>query len=416
MLRTLMLLFSVVSLLSVKAQSDNSDRCEIKRIEDADRFEHWLHSKQSSSAINSATTYKIPVVVHVLHLGDPVGEGFNYSVARIESQIRTLNEDFRRKEGTPGFNSHPDGGDARIEFILAEVVPDGNPTDGIVRVDMNSVQHPPERTGDIITTCSAYSYWNPDQYLNIWCMDIGLPPGVFLGSARLPISDLEGLDTPGVDGDGVFINALNFGQGETNTDPNYDRGRTLTHEMGHFLGLLHTCGNRPCDQYSDYCEDTPAISSATNGCPNVKPVACDGRPAMIENYMDYSHDKCMNIFTNDQIARMHIVFENSPRRKSLVTSSAINRDVTGIPDDIVQRIRIYPNPATDKLYISVDGEDRSCNLEVTAHTLLGKMIFKKTFKTIEGEVEIPIAEVCEKIIILTIEGSTSSYKQLIMIN
>lgn len=411
----------VIGLLSANAQPNHNNRCEIRSIEDPARFEHWLHSKQIASGKLSDRTYKIPVVIHVLHLGEPVGEGFNYSAARIESQIRTLNEDFRRKEGTPGFNSHPDGGDPRIEFIMAQVDPDGNPTDGIVRVDMKSVHLPPG-TGDIITACSQYSYWDPDQYLNIWCMYIGPPPILFFGSGRFPVSDLEGLGGQSADGDGVFINAFNFGQGETNTVPNYDKGRSLTHEMGHFLGLLHTFGSinnsRQCDQYSDYCDDTPPIPFGTDGCPSVRPAACDSRPAMIENYMDYSYDVCMNIFTRDQIARMHVVLENSPRRKSLLTSPAIDRseDVTGIQDDIVHAFKIYPNPANDKLYISMDEKIRGSDIKVTAHTLLGKMVFKKTFKVIETEVEIPISDVYEKMMILTIEGPRSSFKQLVMIN
>jgi len=262
MLKVFVLAF--FGILSANAQSENYDRCEIRRIEDPNRFEHWLYSKRNGSTLKSPTLpYKIPVVVHVLHSGEPVGEGFNYSVARIESQIRILNEDFRRKEGTPGFNSHPNGGDSRIEFILAQIDPEGLPTNGIVRVDMDSVhlQPLPPWTGDIITICSRYSYWNPDQYLNIWCMDIGLPSGLYFGSGRFPVSDLEGLDTQSPDGDGVFINALNFGVGDTNAVPNYDKGRSLTHEMGHFLGLLHTFesfnNNGECGEHGDYCDDTP---------------------------------------------------------------------------------------------------------------------------------------------------------------
>jgi hypothetical protein len=275
---------------------------------------------------------------------------------------------------------------------------------------------PSPGSGDVITLCSRYSYWDPEQYLNIWCMYIGLPPGLFFGSGRFPVSDLEGLDVQSPDGDGVFINALNFGRGETNTVPNYDQGRTLTHEMGHFLGLLHTFGPTQCG-HSDYCEDTPPISSATDGCPIEKPLACDGRPAMTENYMDYSYDRCMNIFTNDQISRMHIVLENSPHRKSLLTSPVIDRkdEVTGIQDDIVRLIKIYPNPAMDILHISGDEKNPGDDIQVTAHTLLGKVIYKNTIKKMETGIEISVSDIGEKMIILTIEGFKSSRKQLIVV-
>jgi hypothetical protein len=424
MIKSSLLLVSIIALLSANAQGNKFSRCEIGMIQDMDHFQCWLQSKGNNSARKSTTTYKVPIVVHVLHSGDPVGEGFNYSAIRIESQIRTLNEDFRRKEGTPGFNSHPDGGDPQIEFILAQIDPDGNPTNGIVRVDMNSVQLPPSPpgTGDILTLCSRFSYWNPDQYLNIWCMDMGELSNIFFGSGRYPVTDLEGLDFQSPNGDGVFINALVFGQGETKTLPNFDKGRTLTHEMGHFLGLLHTFGshniNRQCDEYSDYCEDTPPMSFSTDGCPSIRSVACDGRLAMIENYMDYSYDRCMNIFTNDQIARMHIVLENSPRRKSLTTSPVIKRqEVTGIEEDIAMTLKIYPNPATDRVYVFIDEQNPGYNIHVTAHTLLGKILFIETINLTDGRVgEILISNREEKVIVLTIEGHGFSCKQLIMIN
>jgi hypothetical protein len=383
-------------------------------MEDIQQFEQWLYSKQVSAATKLTTTYKIPVVIHIIHTGEPVGEGFNYSTERIESQIRTLNEDFRRKKGTPGFNSHPDGEDSQIEFVLAQVDPDGNPTNGIVRVDRNLV-HPPPGISDFITLCSKYSYWDPEQYLNVWCMDVGLH-GIYTGKSSFPVSDLNGLPTHHEDaaGDGIFINAINFGQGEP-TIPNLNMGRTLTHEIGHFLGLLHTFGPAGNCDYSDYCDDTPPISSATHGCPSEKPTTCDGRAAMIENYMDYSYDRCMNIFTKNQVVRMHIVLENSPRRKSLLTSPVIDRpdkDVIGIP----YTIRLYPNPITDRLYISVDEKFWGYDVNVTAHTLLGKMIFTKTFKITVTGVEIPVSEACEKLILVSIEGTGLSHRQLMMIN
>lgn len=418
MLKVFPLFFFVIGFLSATAQSDDRSRCEIERTEDIDQFEHWLFSKQTSAAAKLTTKYTIPVVVHVIHIGEPVGEGFNYSTERIESQIRTLNEDFRRKEDTPGFNSHPESEDTHIEFVLAQIDPEGNPTNGIVRVDRTLV-HPIPSANDFITLSSKYSYWDPEQYLNIWCWDVGLH-GIYSGKSRFPVSDLNGLPTQNedVDGDGIFVNAINFGQGEINTIPNLDMGRTLTHEMGHFLGLLHTFGPPGNCDYNDYCDDTPPISSATYGCPSERPIACDGRPAMIENYMDYSYDRCMNIFTKDQTARMHVVLENSPRRKSLLSSPVINRqeDVTGSQDDIAHAIKIYPNPATDKFYISVDEKFYGYDVNVTAHTLLGKMVFKKTLKMTETGLEIPVSEVWEKFIIVAIEGRGLSRKQLIMIN
>jgi hypothetical protein len=178
MSKIFILLLSVFGFLVVNAQISN--RCGT-RIENTEQFEQWLSFKQSKSAKKQISLYRVPVVVHVLHLGEPIGEGCNYSTERIEGQIRTLNEDFRRKEGTPGFNSHPDGGDTHIEFILAQIDPDGDLTNGIVRINMNSVQVPPlpPGTGDAITSSAQYSYWDPEQYLNIWCMPLDSHPAFF---------------------------------------------------------------------------------------------------------------------------------------------------------------------------------------------------------------------------------------------
>jgi len=399
--------------LSTNAQV-GYNRCEVMRSEDARYFEHWLTSKKNILAAQREgnEVYKIPVVVHLLHTGEPIGEGYNFSKERVIAQIRTLTEDYGRKENTPGFNTNPNSGDARIEFILAEIDPDGNPTDGIVRVDMKSVHLPPS-TGDIIQTCSKYSYWNPDQYLNVWSMDLGFHPAILLGRGRFPVTDLPGI--PQDEGaDGVLINASNFGDGETNSEPNYNLGRTLTHEIGHFLGLLHTWGES-CATYTDYCEDTPPTETATNGCPSVSPVSCDGRPVMIENYMDYSYDRCMNTFTLDQIARMHTVLENSPRRKSLLTSPALNV-VTEVSNEIAQAINVYPNPASDKVYISMNKKLLGQDMTIAAHTLLGKMLLKETFTVTENVIEMQVTGMHEKVIILTIKAALTSSRQLIVIN
>jgi len=384
-----------------------NSKCESKQYESSDRFEHWLHGKQINSQQMAAVIYMVPVVVHVLHHGDPLGQGFNFSAERIINQIRTLNEDYRRKEDTPGFNTNPDGGDTRIEFVLAKRDPNGNPTDGIVRVNIDSVHIEPSK-GDIISTCTEFSYWNPDEYLNIWCLS-GLQQGLLLGSSRFPLSDLEGLPKDLPDGDGVFINAFNFGSGDINTDPTYNMGRTLTHEIGHFLGLLHTFG--PCGQYTDYCEDTPPAGNVTSGCPAIQPIACDGRLVMIENYMDYSSDRCMNTFTNDQIARMRTVLENSPRRKSLLTSPGLG--VTGIPDENFS-ISIYPNPVADKLYIALDDNMVGENIHVSVHSLLGELILDLNFTASMNTIELPASNIQEKAIIVSVVNKKSIVRKLIL--
>ncbi len=117
--------------------------------------------------------YRLAVVVHIVHHGEPVGVGHNLSLARIEGQIESLNDDYRRREGTRGFNTHPDGADARVEFVLARTAPDGTATTGIVRVNATEVDNPVEGNG-LFERFAFYGYWPPEHYLNVWTMP--LPP------------------------------------------------------------------------------------------------------------------------------------------------------------------------------------------------------------------------------------------------
>ena len=398
-----LVIFLVTGALPTLAQHlQSQERCTVTMPENSDVFEKWLQNKSDKAARKNDNDkiYKIAVVVHVLHLGSAIGEGNNLSKERIEAQIRILNEDFRRKEGTPGFNNHPDGGDARIEFVLAKTSPDGEATDGIVRIDMTKVENPID-DGNIFNFYGYYSYWNPDEYFNIWTGP-DWPKDALLGKATGPITDLPGGDTFGKPDpvDGIIVNAHHFGPSDEKSDHNL--GRTATHEVGHYLGLLHIWGKPGCDN-DDYCEDTPPQNKQHAGCPATPPLACDGRPAMIENYMDYTADRCMNIFTNDQIYRMRTVLENSPRRKTLSTSPGLKEPspVTGIPDDAFKAVNVYPNPVSDQVNIEFSGDQIIDNAEIAFYNLLGKKLFANRYdKILPGKVTLNLPQTQEKIVLL----------------
>lgn len=259
--------------------------------------------------------YTIPIVVHVLHLGEPIGEGTNLSDEQIESQIRVINEDYRKKENTRGFNNHPDGADSHIEFVLAKKDPEGNATNGIVRINVLESGKPIQFHN--FEYMASLSYWNPEHYLNVWTEPFHDDLiGLILGQATGPITDLQGsglfLKGEPDSREGISINAAHFGESSIPSD--YNLGRTLTHEIGHYLGVLHPWGTRDCAT-NDFCDDTPAVDKAVGS-------TC-GEAAMSENYMNYTTDSAMNIFTNDQVARMRYVLENSPYRKTLLTSPGL---------------------------------------------------------------------------------------------
>jgi PKD repeat protein len=291
-----------------------------------EEFEQWLSRTMAERPSVSRAVYTIPVVVHIIHEGEAVGSGRNIPMERVMSQIDVLNEDFRRMAGTPGFNNHPVGADAQIEFCLAEEDPDGNPLSepGIDRVDANSLNlnfNPPFSELVVEQNIKPTTIWDPYRYCNIWVLEIEGSP-LTLGYARFPTSSgIVGVPPPyGSDNtDGVVINYEFFGRDDNLPNPRYNKGRSCTHEMGHWLGLVHVWGDANSCSATDHCDDTPVAAESHNDCPTGA-VSC-GSPDMYENYMDYTDDACMNVFTQCQVQRMRAVLENSPRRKELLNAT-----------------------------------------------------------------------------------------------
>lgn len=333
------ILFSILlmNFYSLKAQ----ERCAVPKLLEerekkyptlnAQNFEKWIDVKQSSkrntSQRNAKVILQVPVVFHIIHNGEPIGTGSNVLKSRIDRQLEILNEDFNRLNEDSIETLEEFQGSAasfEIEFIYAKQSPDGFETNGIVRVPGSQASYSYQER----EVLSSESYWPSEDYLNIWVADLA---GGSLGWAEFPVSNLEGLEEAsnnrlidGVTVDYVFL-------GENPDSPSFEsKGRTVTHEMGHFFGLRHIWGDGGCS-VDDFCEDTPLASSSSTGC-NLTKATCESLD-MVQNFMDYSDDACMNIFTNDQKTRVRTVIENSPRRQSLTESNGLeappvfNRDL-----------------------------------------------------------------------------------------
>lgn len=309
-------------------------------------FEQWIapkiaEIKSKSLQKNGQDTdavVTIPVVFHIIHNGDAIGENENLSENQISSQITVLNQDYRREADTPGFNENPVGDDMEIEFCLAKRTPNGLPSNGIVRYNVGDDNG---WVREEVEAFKAQTQWDPTKYLNIWVFeDIFTTGGYLAGYAQFPgQSGLDGIDMVGeANTDGVAMGARFVGS--VDLDPNglhdeiRNMGRTASHEIGHFLGLRHIWGDSDsCETATDYCDDTPTALEANYGC-QIGLDSCPGEGNdMIENYMDYTDDACLNVFTQDQKARMQAVLENSPRRMTLPTSDGCTLGTASLDND-----------------------------------------------------------------------------------
>jgi len=242
----------------------------------------------------------IPVVVHVIYQTDLQ----NISDAQILSQIQVLNDDFRRLNSDAN-NTWSQAADTQIEFCLATVDPNSDTTTGITR-KFNDRSSWGTRDAMKYSSNGGVDAWPANDYLNMWVCNIG--NGV-LGYAQFPGSGSTATD-------GVVMSPQYFGTTGIAQAP-FNGGRTTTHEVGHWFNLRHIWGDGGCS-VDDFVSDTPASDAANFDCATGH-VSC-GTIDMVENYMDYSDDACMNLFTQGQKDRIRALFEADGYRESILNS------------------------------------------------------------------------------------------------
>ena len=335
--------------------------------------------------------YTIPVVVHIVY--NLPEENIPDSV--IIDQIRVLNEDYLRlNPDTVNMRTDFDivKGSPQIEFVLASVDEFGGATTGITRTQTST-----QSFGSIAliggdfsdlekvksTADGGHDPWDQSRYLNIWVCNMsifGVP--ALLGYATPP-SNLPNWPPGSTNGlsDGVVIQFQAFGSNNPNPlDMGGGnildvRGRTATHEVGHYLGLRHIWGDGDCTE-QDGIDDTPNADDQSNqDCDFNKNTCTDNiqgidLPDMVENYMDYSEETCQNSFTQGQVDLMHGVLDN--QRYDLV-----HNNVASLNELEDLKWTMAPNPANDQIKISA----RHSIQEVEIITMTGAKVLSKDYGT-----------------------------------
>jgi len=363
-----------------------------------------LKDAQESTTYRSGDTLTIPVVVHVVYNTNLQ----NPSNQLIHDQIEVLNEDFLRTNADASDTRDmflDVAGTANIQFELAGKDPNGQPTTGITRTQTNVSSFiefdiaayiaalafcgvdifDPQSIEDNIdcineqigvleldrmksTTTGGVDPWDVDRYLNIWICNMSIDIGgaqtpFLLGYAYPPVSapnwpsDLLADDYAAVDG--VVLHYEAVGPNNPVAGPLSgisDRGRTATHEVGHYLGLRHIWGDGDCTM-DDFMADTPPAGSNSQPADLENIPACaalhpkdsctdDDLPDMIENYMDYSVESCQNMFTNDQVDLMRDMLLGP--RSSLLESNVF----ANTTDPAKDTPQLYPTQTSGLINLS----------------------------------------------------------------
>jgi hypothetical protein len=312
-------------------------------------------------------TITIPVVFHVLYHTSRE----NVDKTILDRLIAALNRDFnKRNSDTSNIPSvfKPYAGAMGFEFKVATMDPQGRGTNGIIKKYTPILYW---MSDDKMKFTSSYGddAWDSKSYLNIWICNM---------------KDVMGYSTfPGMDPlkDGVVLSVEDIFKAR-GTTPKINDLRTIVHEVGHWVSLYHIWGEDYCGD--DKVDDTPKQASYTPGCPTSSRVTCGNGPTgdMYMNFMDFTNDVCMNMFTVGQRKRARTVFEAGGPRNSILYSKGLNVSMiesAPLPDFYPKwyYAQVYPNPAVSSIKVYFDYDERWIGKKMDIIDMSGRVVFNK---------------------------------------
>lgn len=356
-------------------------------------MDQWIAENARNASSRSGQVLRIPVVFHVIYNN----EQQNVSDAVILDQLAILNADYNRLNADTSVTRaifQDVAASAGIEFYLAEWDPQGNPTSGITRTETNQTTFINLQFDLNLmkqSSTGGVDAWDVNHYLNIWVCNLAIPilnTPFILGYATPPDGapnwpDGSAAEQPQFDGVVLHYEIVGSNPNATGALAAVNRGRTAVHEVGHYLGLRHIWGD---GQGSDGCTvddgltDTPNAAEAQQQTCDFNANTCDegagDLPDMLENYMDYSDENCMNMFTQQQVSAMRFVIENF--RQDLLTGTG--KSVESV------RLKAYPNPAAEFIRFNLNASmmNLNCSVFSASGQLVRQSILDQGVLSLEG--------------------------------
>jgi hypothetical protein len=415
-----------ISVLSTYGQNRNFHRCYTKEAIDHLQSQHPNYLNQVNIFFNQMNTprasrsfadsiYTVRVVFHVLYTNATQ----NIDDSLIYNQMVIMNRDFRRLNADTTLTRtefKSVAADAKIEFELATEDPDGNPTSGITRTQgtPGGFGYSPFNDNAKSTALGGKNPWPTDRYLNVWVCN--LFGGIVLGYAYPPTGtpnwDVNSFQDSSKQGVVLHYQAV----GSNNPDPldaTVDQGRTAVHEIGHYLGLRHVWGDGDCTE-DDGFDDTPNMSSSSEqGCSYTKNTCIDlpvNLPDQIENYMDYSDESCLNMFTKQQVDLMLNMLTTA---RPGVISKTRSLYPTSVNDYSKITLNVFPNPNNGTF--SISSQNKLSINEISLFDFNGKSIDFEALQTSANEIQLKNSNLGKGIYLISLKnGNASSHQKIVV--